>query len=97
MGYDSIKIGQRVYFARQNNGLKQLALCDKAGISQSTLSEIENGKAKISVEILYKIAEALNVSVTFLLGEDSISYLTDSERLEVEKFIKYIKGIRNNQ
>ena len=97
MGYDKKKIGERVYIARQSKGWKQFKLCDKANISQSSLSEIENGIAKISVETLYKIAEALDVSVVHLLGEDSISDLTDSERLEVEKFIKYIKGIRNHQ
>jgi transcriptional regulator with XRE-family HTH domain len=96
MGYNSKKIGERIYLARQSKGFKQLALCDKAGISQSTLSEIESGKAKITVETLYKISNVLGAPVIWLLGEDSISDLTDSERLEVEKFIKYIKSIRKN-
>jgi transcriptional regulator with XRE-family HTH domain len=94
MGYDSKKIGERIYLARQNAGLKQLALSIKAGISQSTLSEIESGKAKLTVETLYKISETLGASITWLLGENSIPDLTDSERLEMEKYKRYIISIR---
>lgn len=94
MGYDSKGIGERIYLARQTKGLKQLALCDKTGISQSSLSDIESGRAKITVETLYKIADALGVSVVYLLGEDSISNLTDNERLEIDKYMRYIISIR---
>lgn len=94
MGFDSKKIGERIYTARQNKGLKQFALGDMVGISQSTISEIESGTAKISVEALYKISEALDVSVLWLLSENSILDFTDSECLEIEKFKNYLLGIR---
>lgn len=97
MGYDSKMIGERIFKARQIKGWKQLALSKLAGISQSYLSDIENGMSKISVETLYKIAEALDVSVVYLLGEDSIADLTDIQRLEVDKFIKYIKSIKDTK
>lgn len=94
MGYDSKRIGHTIYITRESKGLKQTALCNLAKISQSSLSDIESGRAKITVETLYKIADALGVSVVYLLGEDSIADLTDSERLEVDKFINFIKSIR---
>jgi transcriptional regulator with XRE-family HTH domain len=38
------KISERIKSVRKYSGLKQLQFAEKIGISQSTLSEIENGK-----------------------------------------------------
>ena len=65
----SIEIGQRIREIRKNNGLTQEDLAGLAEIDRSFLSEIENGHKNISVEILKKIADALKVRVSLILGD----------------------------
>ncbi len=48
-----------------------------SGISQSTISKIENGKRKIKLETLSKIAKALGVSLEQLTGESASSIIED--------------------
>ncbi len=92
MGYDCEKIGKRIYEARNQAGMKQETLSKKAGISQATMSNIENGVFNLRLKTLYKIAEALNVSVTWILGEDTFKELglTDTELLEMKKYAEFI-------
>jgi transcriptional regulator with XRE-family HTH domain len=57
---------------------KQLA--EKAGISASYLSEVENGESAISSEKLLKIARTLRVTMRFLLeGGDEEEQLVKAE------------------
>jgi len=65
----SIEIGQRIREIRKNNGLTQEDLAGLAEIDRSFLSEIENGHKNISVEILKKIADALKVRISLILGD----------------------------
>jgi len=46
MGEDEKALGQRLQKARQNAGLTQQELCQKAGLSYSTLAKIERGAIK---------------------------------------------------
>lgn len=54
--------------------LTQMELADKAGISQSALSDIENVKRtkKPNIETVSRIARVLQCSVADLLGEASV-------------------------
>lgn len=92
--YDRLAIANRIYMARKNKDLKQRDVCAVLGINQSSYSALELGKRDLTVAELFVLSDIFNVSVNWLLGLDSISNLSDSERLEVEKFIKYIIGIR---
>ncbi len=57
------KIGQNILRLRKEKGLTQEQLANKAGISRRYLSDIENGKRKISLAILERIARVLDLSV----------------------------------
>jgi transcriptional regulator with XRE-family HTH domain len=94
MDYDQIALGKRLQYLRASRNLTQKAIGSILGIDQSTYSRMENGVYDAPLSILYKISKYYNVSVIWLLGENSIPDLTDSERLDVEKFIKYIISIR---
>jgi transcriptional regulator with XRE-family HTH domain len=100
MGYDSYKIGQRVYAARMHAGMKQSSICKLAKISQSTLSDIENGKTNLTVETLYKIADALEISVVWLLGENAEKQdegYTQEELVDIQKYKEYIVNKRSKK
>lgn len=66
------QLGKRLQLARQAAGLTQQALCQKAGLSYSTLAKIERGAIKTpSVFTIQSIASALSTSLDELVGASS--------------------------
>jgi transcriptional regulator with XRE-family HTH domain len=63
------EIGQAIVMLRRQANLTQEDLAGKAELDRSYLSEIESGKKNISVRILKKIASALGIKASKLLGE----------------------------
>ena len=62
-------LGKAIQEARQQAGLTQQDLCQKAGLSYSTLAKIERGAIKTpSVFTVMKISEVLGISMDGLLG-----------------------------
>jgi putative transcriptional regulator len=56
---------------RDEKGLSQQALGDKAGVRQATISDLESGKAKgVEFQTLEKLAAALGVEPGELLERD---------------------------
>lgn len=63
------KLGKRLQEARQAAGLTQQTLCQKAGLSYSTLAKIERGAIRTpSIFTIQSIATALGVSLDELVG-----------------------------
>jgi transcriptional regulator with XRE-family HTH domain len=54
---------------RLKRGWSQVELAKHAGVMQSTVSELETGKARRLLDVLEKIAKALEVSPGDLLGQ----------------------------
>jgi len=63
------QIGLKIAKLRKQKKLTQEDLAGMAEIDRSFLSEIENGHKSLSVETLKKLATALNVKASVLLGE----------------------------
>lgn len=64
-----IVLGKRLQNARQKADLTQQELCQKAGLSYSTLAKIERGAIKSpSIFTIQQIATALDVSLDELVG-----------------------------
>ena len=61
------EIGERIRKSRQEARVSQEELAEYAGISSSYISDIEAGKRNFSVDVLMKIAEALQVSTDWIL------------------------------
>lgn len=57
------KVGQRIKELRNELGLSQEALANKAGVDRTYVTDVENGRRNISVELLEKLIKALDVSV----------------------------------
>jgi FMN phosphatase YigB (HAD superfamily)/DNA-binding XRE family transcriptional regulator len=66
---DEVGLGKQLQRARQAAGLTQQELCQRAGLSYSTLAKIERGAIKSpSIFTIQSIAAALNTSLNELMG-----------------------------
>lgn len=70
-------IGTNVKILREIRGISQKELAELANISTGNISHIENGSRQPSLETLYKIADALNVSILNLVLDEK----------EIERFL----------
>lgn len=61
-------IGARVAVLRKERGMTQVELAKRLGIPQPVLSRYERGKARLSAEMVLRIAEVLEVSTDMILG-----------------------------
>ena len=66
------KFGDRVMNARKQIGLSREELGNKIGTSGPIIGRYERGDMMPSVEIATKIAEALKVSLDYLVGRSSM-------------------------
>ncbi len=67
---DYYTIGQRIRKTRKARGLSQEVLAEQVGISLTHMSHIETGNTKLSLPVLVKLAEVLDVRTDELLYED---------------------------
>ncbi|MFH1830575.1 MAG: helix-turn-helix domain-containing protein [Pseudomonadota bacterium] len=68
--------------------ITQAELARKAGVHPSHLSEIVNGKRPIGAMVAKRLAKAMGISVSRLLGEDEIDKM---KRKKVENALKKIR------
>ena len=71
MEIDTVLIGNRIRTARNLRSITADALAEKIGLAVVTLRHIETGANKTSLLTLMKIADALDVSIDYLLGRVS--------------------------
>lgn len=60
------KLGLNIAYYRKEQGLSQMQLADKIDISRTHMSRIENNDCAVSLDVIFSIAKALNVSVAKL-------------------------------
>jgi len=98
----TISVGEQIKKARQAAGLTQADLGSKVGFSTMGISYLESGQRKAKIEDLQKIADALKVSVSYLLEPvakipvtySSVTYgrisseSSDQHRGEIDEAIK---------
>ncbi len=61
-------LGQRIKNVRLERGLTQESLAELVGCNTSHISNIENNYTKLSLNVLLAIANALKVSIDYLLA-----------------------------
>jgi transcriptional regulator with XRE-family HTH domain len=98
-------IGSRIREVRKSKHLSQDALAEIINISPSHMSDIENGKKNISLDIFMRITEALQVSADWLLrtnippvanlqsGEIG-EILSDCSASETQALIKMLRNMK---
>jgi transcriptional regulator with XRE-family HTH domain len=92
------KFGIRLYQLRNEAGMTQAKLAEKANLSIDLISRIERGDRAPSLESIEKISLALNVSPLQLFNFDNqeIKTLADAPS-EVLELWKILQGKRSKQ
>lgn len=88
-----METGKIIASLRDKKGLSQTELADKSGVSRVMIGKYERGEAIPSIDAAKKIADALEVSLDYLVGEginskldkQALKRLQDLELLEDEK------------
>lgn len=75
-------IGLNTVSLRKKLGMKQEELCERMGISQPQLSRIENGKSKIGLGMLERLAEALQTTPIELIQNPDMQNRSLAEKIE---------------
>src|SRR5436309_1402890 len=91
-----MQTNETVRTLREEKGLNQKQLAELAGISQATISRIENGDIReLKSESVKKLADALGVSVDYLLSEEPDLLALDSSG-NIALFVSKPADVSNN-
>ena len=63
------RIGQRLQEARKAKGMTQQDVADKSGVTRTTVSKIEAGRFNAGVDIVDKLARAIDASLDIVPEE----------------------------
>ncbi len=89
----SVDVASSLRELREARGISMRTLATKSGLSANALSMIERGKTSPSVSTLYKLADALGVSITAFFGAETekkqIVFLKSDER----KRMSFSRGV----
>ncbi|MEO6511918.1 MAG: XRE family transcriptional regulator [Nocardioides sp.] len=66
------RVGPRLRSVRRERGVTLTDLAERTGISKSTLSRLENGKRRPSLELLLPLADAYRVPLDDLVGAPEV-------------------------
>ena len=67
-----VDFGKRLKDIRKAKKWSQLQLAKKCNLSQSYVSEIESGKAHITIDVLVKLGDAFHVTPNLLLNKTDV-------------------------
>ena len=102
---DYAALGKRIKEKRISEKLTQEQLGEICELSAAHIGHIERGTRILSVEVLFRIAQVLNVSVDYLLFDsvenDNIlssiaPILKDSDKNKVNNFLKTVRVLAEN-
>ncbi len=94
----AMTIGGRIEKKRKDAGWTQTELAEKSGVAPSAISQIENNKRHPSTIVLKKIANALSVSMDYLLGEKEEDEIQDlMKNKDIEIFFRDYKELTSDQ
>ena len=85
--------GQRLFDARKVRGITQQELAEKLGITKRMVANYEGNSEGPSVERLEEIARALNVTVSYLLGESTLKTVKEDITPNIRKHIEVLKEL----
>jgi transcriptional regulator with XRE-family HTH domain len=84
-------IAERIRLTRQQKGLSQKELSEKAKVNLKSLSRYELGTSVPPADILKSIADALNVASDVLLEDGNQANIIDKELLKKIEIIQHLE------
>jgi transcriptional regulator with XRE-family HTH domain len=97
----SVNIGDRLRELRESRNISMRSLATRSGLSANALSMIERGKASPSVSTLYKLAEALGISITSFFSSDTqrqqVVFLKGEQRTRISFARGVFEGLGGEQ
>lgn len=85
--------GARVRAARTTRALTQEQLAEKAGVSRTTINAIETGRQGAGVDVLYALAEAMDLEPPALLPLRSEVGRAAADDASLEAEAKNVDGV----
>lgn len=92
-----LTIGKIIQSIRLQLGISQKTLAKRAGVPQSTISRVEQGRKNVNLSTLSKILHAISCDLMIVpLLQDSIDVIRKKQaKKKAEKSIRYLKGTMN--
>jgi transcriptional regulator with XRE-family HTH domain len=66
--YEGFAVGEKIRKLREKNHMSIYDLCDSLDRSVSHISQIEQGRRKMSIDLLFELAEQLKTDANSILG-----------------------------
>ena len=79
---------ENMIFYREKRGMKQKELAEIIGVKANTVSTWEGGTNAPSLQALYKICKALNISISDLFGKYANEQTADGLSKELQELLK---------
>jgi transcriptional regulator with XRE-family HTH domain len=74
MVFDPKRLGERLLIFRRRKGMTQRELADASGVNHVSIARIERGQIPyVSVDVLVRLADALEASLDVLTGREDDS------------------------
>ncbi len=88
--------GRNIRIYRKNLHMSQEVLAEKLDINTSNITKIENGEQFVSADVLYKLADILQVCVSDLFRTDEPQETSRQDSYK-EKLQKYISTLSDEE
>ncbi len=84
--------GERIKYLREKQNLPQAKLAQATGIVREQISRIENGQINPTLDTVFKLSEALNITMTELFDYDVIGKKQEISKIALKPFVKWAGG-----
>jgi len=88
--YFFMKLGEKITKLKKQKKLSQVALAETTGISRDAISKYERGDSVPSVDYAKRIADALGVSLDYLVSDSDIEDVLDNDTVNRIKEIQIL-------
>ena len=105
MEYKGLEVGNTIKSLRIKKNVSVFELAYRAKISQSHVYQLEEGSNKMSIDLLYRLMDALDTDANTILGIKEKDEVSVDERLKelspkmketlTELFLRTIDGVEN--
>ncbi|MBP0019402.1 MAG: helix-turn-helix transcriptional regulator [Cyanobacteria bacterium SBLK] len=89
---DPKNIGRNIRELRKAEGLSQTQFAKKVKLTQSAISQFEDGKRVPSTQALQKIATAFNISMDNLMGREVSDEEDSSKDAAIQALVRMLKN-----